>query len=71
MKKRFEPGKTALVLILINLVQVALIGAVLLYFIDTDKGTELLSNPLSMVVLTVITVTVAADSIIVIRSRAA
>lgn len=70
MKKRFEPGKTALVLILINLVQVALIGAVLLYFIDTGKGTELLSNPLSMVVLTVITVTVAADSIIVIRSRA-
>jgi F0F1-type ATP synthase assembly protein I len=54
VKKRFEPGKTALVLILINLVQVALIGAVLLYFIDTDKGTELLSNPLSMVVLTVL-----------------
>lgn len=70
MKKRFDPGKTALLLILINFVQVALIGAVLLHLIDTDRGAELLSNPWSMVLLVVIAAAVALDSIIVFRSRA-
>lgn len=70
MKKRFDPGKTALLIILINLVQVALIGAVLLYIIDTNKSAELLSNPWSMVLLSVTAAAVAIDSIIVFRSRA-
>jgi two-component system sensor histidine kinase AgrC len=70
VKKRFDPGKTALLLILINFVQVALIGAVLLHLIDTDRGAELLSNPWSMVLLVVIAAAVALDSIIVFRSRA-
>jgi two-component system sensor histidine kinase AgrC len=69
VKKRFDPGKTALLIILINLVQVALIGVVLLYLIDTDEGAELLSNPLSMILLAVTAAAVVIDSIIVFRSR--
>ncbi|NLH96058.1 MAG: GHKL domain-containing protein [Clostridiaceae bacterium] len=70
MSRRFEPGKTALLLIVINFIQAALIGAVLLYIIESDKGTELITNPWSIIVIAVIAATVAIDSIIIFRSRA-
>jgi len=70
VKKRFEPGKTALLLILINLVQVALIGAVFLYLTELGKGAELLSNTWSLAFLAVMAVSVAMNSVIVFRSRA-
>jgi len=69
VKKRFEPGKTALLLIVINFVQAALIGAVLLYIIETNKGTELITDPWSMILLSIIAASVAIDSIIVFKGR--
>ncbi len=70
MKKRFDQGKTALLLILINLAQVALIAAVLLYLVDMGMGAELLSDPWVMTLLAVITAAVIMNSLTAFRSRA-
>lgn len=70
VKKRFDPGMTALLIIIINLVQVALIAAVLLYIIDRGMGTGLLSDPWIAVLLAIIAAAVIISSVTAFRSRA-
>ncbi len=70
MKKRFDPGMTALMIIIINLVQVALIAAVLLYIIDMGMGAELLSDPWIVALLAVIAAAVIINSATAFRNRA-
>lgn len=70
MKKRFDPGMTALLVIIINLTQVSLIAAVFLYLVDMGMRTELLSDPWIVALLAVIAVAVVINSVTAFRSRA-
>lgn len=70
MKKRFDPGKTTLLIILINLVQAALIAAVLLYIVDMGVGAELLSDPWIIILLAVSAAAVIINSMTAFRNRA-
>lgn len=70
MKKRFDSGRTTLLIILINLVQAALIAAVLFYIIDMGMGAELLTDPWIMFLFAVIAAAVVINSITAFRNRA-
>lgn len=70
VKKRFDPGMTALLIIVINLVQVALIAAVLLYIIDRGMDAKLLTDPWIVALLAVIAAAVIISSVTAFRSRA-
>jgi sensor histidine kinase regulating citrate/malate metabolism len=61
---------TALLVIIINLAQVALIAAVFLYLVDTGMGAELLSDPWITGLLAVIAAAVVINSVTAFRSRA-
>ena len=69
---KFNTGKTALTIIILNISQLALIAAVLLYLTDAGKagGFGLLSNPLFIALLIIIPVAVAINTIAVLRNRA-
>jgi hypothetical protein len=70
VKKRFDSGRTTLLIILINLVQAALIAAVLFYIIDMGMGAELLTDPWIMFLFAVIAAAVVINSITAFRNRA-
>ena len=69
MKKRFDPEKTTLMMILINLTQAALIAAVFLYIIDMGLGAGLLSGYRILALLAVIAAAVIINSVTALRSR--
>lgn len=69
MKKRFDPGKTTLLIILINLAQVALIAAVLLYLVDMGVGADLLSDPWMILLISVITAALIINGMTAFRNR--
>jgi len=68
--KRFEPEKTALLMVLINLTQAALIAAVFLYIIDKGQVAGLLSDYRVLALLAVIAAAVIINSVAALRSRA-
>jgi two-component system sensor histidine kinase AgrC len=70
VKKRFDPGFAALLIIIINFAQAALIAAALLYIIDMGLGSDLLSDPWIVALLAVIAAAVIINSLTVLRSRA-
>ncbi len=67
--KKFDSGKTTLIIILVNLSQVALIAAVLLYLVEMGMGAELLFDPWIVMLLVVIAAAVIISSITAFRSR--
>ena len=70
MKKRFDPGMTALTIVIINLTQVALIAAVLFYIVEMGMGAELLSDPWIITLFAVIAVAIVLNGFTAYRSRA-
>ena len=70
MMKKLEPGKTALTIIILNLSQVALIAAVLLYLIEIGGGLVLLSNPWIIAILFIILAAIVINSLSAFRNRA-
>ncbi len=70
MQKMFDPGKTVLVIILLNLSQIALIAAVLFYLVDIGGGVRLLSNPWILILTFFVLATIVINSMAVFRNRA-
>ena len=70
MQKRFDPGKTALVIVLLNLSQIALIAAILFYLVDIGGGVRLLSNPWIILASIIMLAAITINSIVALRSRA-
>ena len=70
VKRRFDPGMTALLIVSINLVQAALIAAVLFYIVDMGMGAELLSDPWIILLLAVIAGAVIINSITAFKYKA-
>lgn len=69
MNKKVDPGTTIIMIIIINLTQIALIAAVLLYLVDNGGGPGLLANPWIIVLLTVTLAAVAINSLAAFRNR--
>ena len=70
LPKMFDPGKTVLVIILLNLSQIALIAAVLFYLVDIGGGVRLLSNPWILILTFFVLTTIVINSVAVFRNRA-
>ena len=70
MQKMFDPGKTVLVIILLNLSQIALIAAVLFYLVDIGGGVRLLSNPWILILTFFVLATIVINSMAIFRNRA-
>lgn len=69
-KKVFNPGKTIITIILLNLSQIALIAAVLFYLADVGGGANLLVNPWLLAVLFIILAAIIINSMAAFRNRA-
>lgn len=68
MNKKMDPGTTIIMIIIINLTQIAMIAAVLLYLVDNgDPG--LLRNPWIIVLLTVTLAAVIINSLAAFKNR--
>ena len=69
MNKKVDPGTTILMIIIINLTQIALIAAVLLYLVDKGGGPGLLANPWIIVLLTVTLAAIVINSLAAFKNR--
>ena len=69
MNKKVDPGTTIITIIIINLTQIALIAAVLLYLVDNGGGPGLLTNPWIIVLLTVTLAAVIINSLAAFKNR--
>lgn len=70
MNKKIDPGKTILMIIILNLSQIAMIAAVLFYLVDMGGGLGLLSNPWIIILLVVILVAIVINSLAALKNRA-
>lgn len=70
MKKMIDPGKTIITIIVLNLSQIALIAAVLLYLVDMGGGPGLLANPWLLALLFIILAAIVINSLTAFRNRA-
>lgn len=69
MNKKVDPGTTIIMIIIINLTQIALIAAVLLYLVDNGGGPGLLANPWIIVLFTVTLAAVVVNSLAAFKNR--
>ncbi|HEX2946733.1 MAG TPA: ATP-binding protein [Clostridia bacterium] len=69
MNKKVDPGTTIITIIIINLTQIALIAAVLLYLVENGGGPGLLANPWIIVLLTVTLAAVVINSLAAFKNR--
>ncbi len=69
MNKKIDPGTTIIMIIIINLTQIALIAAVLLYLVDNGDGPGLLRNPWIIILLTVTLAAVIINSLAAFKNR--
>jgi len=69
MNKKVDPRTTIITIIIINLTQIALIAAVLLYLVDNGGGPGLLTNPWIIVLLTVTLAAVIINSLAAFKNR--
>lgn len=70
MRKIFDPGKTLLMIILLNLSLVALIAAVLFYLVNMEGGLALLLNPWIIAILLVVLAIIVINSLAAFRNKA-
>ncbi len=70
MQKKLDPGKTVLVIIILNLTQIALIAAVLFYLMEMGGGLSALSNSWIIMLLSVLLAAVVINSLTAFRNRA-
>ncbi len=70
MRKIFDPGKTLLMIILLNLSLVALIAAVLFYLINMEGGAALLLNPWIIALLLVVLAIIVINGLAAFRNKA-
>lgn len=70
MKKRLEHDKAVTTIILLNLLEVAVIAAVLLYFFNTDMIATSPANPWVIAFFLALTATAVLNSIAAFRNRA-
>lgn len=70
MIKKVDPGKTVIMIIILNLSQIALIAAVLFYLVEMGGGLVLFSNPWIITLLFVILAAIIINSLVAFRNRA-
>ena len=70
MNKKIDTGKTILTIIILNLSQIALIAALLLYLMEMGGGLGLLSDPWIIILLFVLLAAIALNSLAAFKSRA-
>lgn len=70
MDKRPDPGRTVLIIIILNLTQIAVTAAVLLYLVEAGGDAGLLSSPWIIGLLFVTLAAVAINSIAALRNKA-
>lgn len=70
MQRKYNAEKTVLIIIILNLTQIALISAVMLYLVEMGGGLALLSNPWIISLLAAIIAAVVINSLAAFRNRA-
>lgn len=70
MKKKLDPGKTVLTVIILNLSQIALIAAVLFYLVEMGGGIGLLSDPRIIILLFILLAAIIINCLAAFRNRA-
>lgn len=70
MKKRLEHGKAVITIILLNLIEVAVIAAVLFYLYDIGRITSLISNQWILGLFLLLLGTVVLNSMAALKNRA-
>lgn len=69
MNKKVDPGKAVIMIIVLNLSQIALIAAVLFFLMDMGEELSLLSNPWIIILLFILLAAIVINSLAAFRNR--
>lgn len=70
MRKMFDPGKTVIVIVILNISQIALIAAVLFYLAYIEGDLKLLLNPWIIILLFIVLAAIVINSLSAFGNRA-